>query len=282
MSFATQKLHFKLSLACFSFFVFFAPNVSAQKRKTAITQNKPATQQNSKNQTKQISSKSEKTTEKIKQVKIDEAKRRDALIAKQKAILEENRRRAMALREAQAKKLAFERSLRIDTVENISKDVTQSEDLEIRRAAVSALGNRAGTIVVLEPQTGKILTIVNQDWAIRRSFKPCSTIKLVTAIAGMNENLINADGSIRPSPFRMNLNDALAFSNNTYFQKVGVNLGSKKMVYYAQMLAPLAISFKLSVEVRLFTPSAKPATKACSCILRRREFSCSVCQFKKN
>lgn len=230
MSFAPNKLHFKLSLVVFLIFIFFAANVSAQKRKTGA-------RTNSKNQTEQVSSKTQKIAKKTKQAKIDEAKRRNALAAKQKAILEEKRRRAViALREAEAKKLAFERSLRADTVENIADDATEGENLEIRRAAVSALGNRAGTVVVLEPQTGKVLTIVNQDWAIRKSFKPCSTIKLVTAIAGLNENLIDADGSIRPSSFRMNLNDALAFSNNTYFQKVGAGLGSKKLVYYAQML----------------------------------------------
>lgn len=237
MSFAPLKLHSKLSLAVFLIFIFFAAAVSAQKKKSSIPPKKAAAQTNTKNQIKSIAAKSEKPAEKSKQAKIGEAKRRAALEAKQKAVLEEKRRREIAVRQAQAKKIAFERSLRADTIVNISNDDAQGEDSEIRRAAVAALGNRAGTIVVLEPQTGKILTIVNQDWAIRRSFKPCSTIKLVTAIAGLNENVIDAaDGEIRPSPFRLNLNDALAYSNNAYFQKVGTNLGSKKMVYYAQML----------------------------------------------
>ena len=63
-------------------------------------------------------------------------------------------------------------------------DDPTGEDLQIRAAAVDALGNHAGTVVVMEAQTGKIVTIVNQDWAIRKSFKPCSTIKLVTATGG--------------------------------------------------------------------------------------------------
>ena len=137
---------------------------------------------------------------------------------------------------AEAKKITYERSLRSVTVDNITNDNTDGEDLEVRRAAVNALGNRAGTIVVMEVQTGKVLAIVNQDWAIRKSFKPCSTIKLVTAIAGINENLINRDGNINSSNFPMNLDDALAYSNNTYFQRVGANLGSNKMISYAQML----------------------------------------------
>jgi cell division protein FtsI/penicillin-binding protein 2 len=119
--------------------------------------------------------------------------------------------------------------------------------LEVRRAAVSALGNHAGTVVVLEPQTGKVLSIVNQDWAIRKSFKPCSTIKLVTGVAGLNEDMIGEDGNIRSQRFPLNLDDALAFSNNTYFQVVGKKLGNAKMNTYAQMLglgSPTGINAK--------------------------------------
>ncbi len=122
---------------------------------------------------------------------IEVAKQRAAQEARRQAVLEEQRRRQQAIREAQARKLAFERGLRTETVENITNDNPEGEDLEVRRAAVNALGTHAGTVVVLEPQTGKVLSIVNQDWAIRKSFKPCSTIKLVTAIAGINENVID-------------------------------------------------------------------------------------------
>ena len=86
----------------------------------------------------------------------------------------------------------------------------------------------------MEAQTGKILTVVNQDWGIRQSFKPCSTIKLVTGVAGVSEKLIDQAGNVRTRPFPMNLDDALAYSNNSYFQVVGRNLGSRKMISYAQ------------------------------------------------
>jgi penicillin-binding protein 2 len=125
---------------------------------------------------------------------------------------------------------------RLETVQNISQDVYDNEDLEVRRVAVNALGKHAGTIVILEPNTGKILSIVNQTWAIRRSFKPCSTIKLVTAIAGLNENVIDAAGNIRYSSFPADLTDATAYSNNSYFQTVGANLGYRKMISYARAL----------------------------------------------
>lgn len=167
---------------------------------------------------------------------IEEARREEIEAARRQAALEEKRRREQAAREARARQIAFERGLRTETVENISADNTEGEDLEVRRAAVNALGNRAGTVVVLEPQTGKVLTVVNQDWAIHKSFKPCSTIKLVTAVAGLNEHVIDEEGSIRTRHFPMNLNDALAFSNNIYFQTVGSGLGNSKMVAYAQTL----------------------------------------------
>lgn len=164
------------------------------------------------------------------------AEKRRAEEARRQAILEERRRREQAAREARARALAFERGLRTETVENIANDNTDGEDLEVRRAAINALGGHAGTIVVMEPQTGKVLSIVNQDWGIRRGFKPCSTIKLVTGVAGLNEKVIDQSGTIVPRNFRMNLDDALAHSNNAYFQVVGTHVGNYRMIGYAKAL----------------------------------------------
>ena len=164
------------------------------------------------------------------------AERRRAEESRRQAVLEEKRRRDEIIRAAAARHAAFERGLRIDTVEKMQVDDITGEDLQIRAAAVNALGNRAGTIVVMEAQTGKIVTIVNQDWAIRKSFKPCSTIKLVTATGGENEDLIDTDGNLKKQNARRNLDDAIAFSDNTYFQRVGMNLGNEKMISYARAL----------------------------------------------
>lgn len=157
-----------------------------------------------------------------------EAERRAAEQSRRQAALAEERRREQAAREARERKLAFERGLRNETAENIANDVTDGEDLGVRRAAVNALGSRAGTVVVMEAQTGKVLTIVNQNWAIRNSFKPCSTIKLVTGVGGLNERVIQSGSE--------DLEVALARSRNPYFQHVGSNLGSRKMVEYAHEL----------------------------------------------
>ena len=204
-----------------------AKNTSKQKAEAAKTKSKD----------------SKETKETKKQTaarKAEEAKRlaeqRKAEEARRQAALAEQRRREQARREAIARKLAFERGLRTETVENIAQDNTDGEDLQIRRAAVEALGSRAGTVVVMEAQTGKVLTVVNQDWAVKKGFKPCSTIKLVTGAAGVNEDLITEEGNLKKQSFRMNLDDALAYSNNSYFQKVGSNLGSEKMISYSRAL----------------------------------------------
>lgn len=155
---------------------------------------------------------------------------------RRQAILAERRRREQAAREARARAIAFERGLKTETQENIANDNTEGEDLEVRRAAIAALGNHAGTVVVMEPQTGKVLSIVNQDWGIRKGFKPCSTIKLVTGVAGLNEQVIDSSGNITRRSFRMNLDDALAHSNNAYFQIAGTHVGNNRMIGYAKAL----------------------------------------------
>ena len=169
--------------------------------------------------------------------KKEAAERRRAEAERRAAIQAELRRREQARREAIARKLAFERGLRIETIANIAKDNTDGEDLRIRSAAVNALGDHAGSVVVMEAQTGKVLTIVNQDWAVRTSIRPCSTIKLVTAAAGLNEGVINKeDGSVRNVSTRRKLDDAIAFSDNGYFQRVGSSLGNQKLVEYGRKL----------------------------------------------
>ena len=237
MFFAQEKLYFKLAAIVFLFAAAAHPSF-AQRKKTPA---KPTPKQTSKNQplVKKTASVREKAAVDSR-ARAEERRLADARRAedarRRNAALETQRRRNEAVREARMKRVVFERSLRTETVDNILGDNLDGEDMEVRRAAISALGSHAGTVVVLEPQTGKILSIVNQNWAIRQSFKPCSTIKLVTAFAGLNESLINQSGIITQRNFAMNLDDALAYSNNAYFQRVGVDLGSRKMVDYARLL----------------------------------------------
>ena len=166
---------------------------------------------------------------------VAERRRRDQ--ERRQAAIAEQRRREQAAREARERRVAFERGLRTETIANISNDNTEGEDLNIRRAAIDALGGRAGSVVVMEAQTGKVLTIVNQNWAIRSTIRPCSTVKLVTGVAALNENVIDKqDGSVRNVSTRRKLDDAIAFSDNAYFQRAGVQMGSPKVIEYAKRL----------------------------------------------
>jgi len=150
--------------------------------------------------------------------------------------IEEARRRAEAARQAAiARQRAIDEGMRNEAEANIAKDSTVGEDLEVRKAAVAALGHHAGTVVVMDPKTGRVYTVVNQDWALRRGFKPCSTIKLVTGVAGISEKVIQPVETVSVGGnYSLNLTEALAHSNNTYFQRVGGEVGFDKMVGYAR------------------------------------------------
>ena len=208
-----------------------------EKAKLSAKDNKRNTKQTAKEREAVKKADARKDPKKASESKHAAAERRRKEEERRQAILAERRRREQAAREARARKLAFERGLRTETITNISHDVTDGEDLNVRAAAINALGSHAGSVVVMEAQTGKVLTIVNQDWAVRSSIRPCSTIKLVTGVAGLNEGVISKeDGSIRNTATRRNLDDAVAFSDNGYFQRVGSNLGNTKLVQYGKDL----------------------------------------------
>ena len=115
-------------------------------------------------------------------------------------------------------------------------DNIEGEDLVVRKAAVDALGPFNGSIVVSDPQSGRVLTIVNQRLGLRGGFQPCSTIKLVCAMAGLGEGVIDRNSMIRVDRYsRLNLTEALAHSNNPYFANVGSMLGYDRVTRYSKM-----------------------------------------------
>ncbi|MFL6230042.1 MAG: penicillin-binding transpeptidase domain-containing protein [Pyrinomonadaceae bacterium] len=155
---------------------------------------------------------------------------------------EERRRREAAHRAelarlaAIARQRAIDEGLRNEVQANIAKDDATGEDAEVRRVAINALGNHAASVVVMNPKTGRIYTIVNQQWGVRRGFKPCSTIKLVSGLAGVAEGVIDPVAENASYNSRMNLTDALAYSINSYFQQVGQKVGFDRMSSYARQL----------------------------------------------
>jgi penicillin-binding protein 2 len=157
---------------------------------------------------------------------------------------EERRRREEAARRAEiarqiaiARQRAFDKALRDEVQANILRDDPTGEDPEVRRVAVQALGYHAASVVVMNPRTGQVYTIVNQEWGVRRGFKPCSTIKLVSGLAGVVEGVIDpVQENVNYTSNRMNLTDALAYSHNGYFQQVGRKVGFERLSSYARQL----------------------------------------------
>jgi penicillin-binding protein 2 len=115
-------------------------------------------------------------------------------------------------------------------------DRTEGEDPEVRRAAVEALGPLNGSVIVADPTSGRILTMVNQQLALGGGFQPCSTIKVSVALAALREGLVERTSPVRfYSKRSMDLTDALAFSNNYYFANMGIKLGYERVNYYAHL-----------------------------------------------
>ena len=113
-------------------------------------------------------------------------------------------------------------------------DITAGEDPVVRQAAIDALGNMNGTVVAIEPTSGRVLAMVNQKLALSSGAQPCSTIKLSVALAALSEGLVSKETPVSlGAHYRMNLTTALAHSNNAYFEALGRKLGFEKVAYYA-------------------------------------------------
>ena len=115
-------------------------------------------------------------------------------------------------------------------------DLLDGEDLMVRRAAVDALGPFNGSVVVVDPINGRILSMVNQRLAMTGAYQPCSTIKLVASLAALSEGMIEKDTRLPLSrSVSMDLTTAIARSNNAYFSSLGEKLGFEKVQQYGRM-----------------------------------------------
>jgi membrane carboxypeptidase/penicillin-binding protein len=112
-------------------------------------------------------------------------------------------------------------------------DKIGGEDPVVRQAAIDALDGMNGTAVVIDPSNGRILAMVNQKLALSPGAEPCSTIKLTVALAALSEGLVTRDTPVQLAGFRMNMTQALAKSNNLYFEELGRELGFERVRHYA-------------------------------------------------
>jgi penicillin-binding protein 2 len=115
-------------------------------------------------------------------------------------------------------------------------DAIEGDDPVVRTAALGALGSHNGTVVVVDPTSGRILTAINQGMAFTRGFQPCSTFKPIVGLGALAEGVVTRDTPVRITRrVQMNLTEALATSNNNYFQIVGMRLGFPKLHAYASL-----------------------------------------------
>jgi cell division protein FtsI/penicillin-binding protein 2 len=91
-----------------------------------------------------------------------------------------------------------------------------------------------GTALAIDPSNGRILAMVNQKLALSRGAEPCSTIKLTVALAALEEGIVERDTQVKLGRrFHMTMTEALAHSNNLYFETLGRSLGFDRVKHYA-------------------------------------------------
>jgi stage II sporulation protein D len=133
---------------------------------------------------------------------------------------------------------------------SLSSDDSFSEDSldrKLQQAAERALGDKRGTIVVMDPQTGRVRAVVNPEMAFNESLPPGSTLKPFVALAALRAGLIDDESrtACREDYVHDNFHtvcshprdlpplgptDAIAYSCNYYFGKLGERLDEPKFI----------------------------------------------------
>lgn len=163
-----------------------------------------------------------------------------------------------AAKKPAAKRRAWGVPTYADSTEN---DVAEFDQPLVRASAVTALGRYNGSVVVVDPNNGRILSIVNQPLAFSEGFIPCSTIKPVIALAALEQNVITRDTMIRVGRRTyLNLTEAMAHSNNPFFENLGRKMGFETVAQYARLLGlGEPAGYNIFEEHPGLFPSAPPA-----------------------
>ncbi len=159
-------------------------------------------------------------------------------------------------------------------------DVCLTIDKDLQVTAEKALTDKKGAIVALDPNTGEILALASspsvdpnlfiggidkatwreissskdfplQDRALSGQYPPASVFKIIVALAGLQEGIIDPEEKISCKGYfflgrhryncwkkyghrEMNLHSALVESCDVYFYQIGKKLGVDKIAYYAK------------------------------------------------
>ncbi len=182
---------------------------------------------------------------------------------------------------------------RLTGKDQLGNDLVLTIDADLQHLAVSLLKQtgKNGSIVVIDPRTGAILTAASlpsfnpnnleEDWeqlvsnqqapllnrAFQGAYPPGSIMKLVTASGGLTERQnidrsIDCPGYLLVDGFKLadqvhgnvNFTEAMAVSCNTYFGQMGLDLGQEKFVKAAEGFG-FNQNFDLPVESRVSTIS---------------------------
>src|SRR6266850_3441816 len=132
--------------------------------------------------------------------------------------------------------------------ERPTKDTAESEiDQVLQEAATDALGQREGTIIVMDAQSGRVRALVNPRTAFAVAAMPGSTMKPFTALAALRAGLIDEDSrTVCPGRFTglsfslpcvhadhlppFTPSQAIAYSCNYYFASLGQRLGRDNLI----------------------------------------------------
>ena len=118
------------------------------------------------------------------------------------------------------------------------------DDAAIQRAAATALGQREGTMIVMEPRTGRIRATVNPRLAFEQTFPPGSAIKPFTALTALRagsvdqETRLQCKTNYRHDNFQVScshkkinnsfkLHHALAYSCNYFFSNLAERMNGE-------------------------------------------------------
>src|ERR1700676_2322088 len=145
-------------------------------------------------------------------------------------------------------------------VDSTEGDIATFDDPIVRQAAIRGLGRYYGSVVAIDSTNGRILTIVNQKLAFSAGFKPCSTIKPIVAVAALQEGFVTRDTKIRVGRRKtLNLTEAMAHSNNAFFEELGRRMGFDTVSNYVRTLGLGELAgYEISEEQPGSVPSEPP------------------------